>query len=102
MHQENLLTEKYEIRLKNLELEKEEAAETYKHQVYTLNEQLKEEGNIYTQQRMDLESDIGEMGSKVKKVIEDNQKLQKKYAELKRKNIDLGEKLLISESKNKT
>lgn len=31
MHQENLLTEKYEIKLKNVQLEKEELEETHKH-----------------------------------------------------------------------
>jgi hypothetical protein len=102
MHQENLLKEKFEIKIKNLELEKDEAEETFKHQIYTLNQQNQEDNDHYSSERKNLEKDIGEMGQKVKKVIDDNQKLQKKYAELKRKNIDLGEKLLISESKNKT
>jgi gas vesicle protein len=75
MHQENLLTEKYEIKIKNLQLEKEELQETHKHQIYALNEQLSEDKSHYTSERKNLESDIGEMAMKVKKVIEDNTKL---------------------------
>lgn len=41
------------------------------------------------------------MAKKVKTLIEDNQRLSKKYSELKKTNIDIGEKLLICESKNK-
>lgn len=63
---------------------------------------MSEDKSHYTTERKNLESNISEMALKVKKVIADNQKLSKKYADLKRKNIDLSEKLLISESKNKT
>lgn len=44
---------------------------------------------------------MNEMAKKVKTLIEDNQRLSKKYSELKKTNIDIGEKLLICESKNK-